>query len=350
MRNFSLIKKSSVIKTLKEPKKKKATFNWQRFFFALLLGSFLFYVGKRVYKGVALIIGNGQIELTKQAIQFTDDIRVLSLQVSEGDSVVVGDTLFLYRHDASDEETTAMINVDDPIDWLVRDKLNTKKQIALKKIEHSRTQEQLDFKTQEIKHQKDMIILGVDNRERHLSAMEESVIDLKSAQGRIKKEILYLRKHLNELRKQERNIRSTEIRKIKHINAILAYTAPISGVIGQININKNEVCYEKQDVMTIHQISEISIKAFFNTDEVSNLSRGDRVVIHFPDGSQSTGQIKNFYISTYTVPVEFQKKYEPVERNVVVEIIPIVDEEINQWLKFYKMNVEVVKHRFTFTL
>ena len=350
MRNFSLIKKSSVIKTLKEPKSKKAKFNWQRFFFALLLSYFIFYIGKRVYKATALISGNGQIELKKQAIQFTDDVRVLALQVSEGDSVLVGDTLFLYKHDPSNEETTAMINVDDPVDWLIRDKLNIKKQIALKKIEQGKLKEQLEFKTEKIKHQKDMIILGVDNRERHLSSMEEDVITLKSNQNRTRKEIQYLRKYLNELRKQEKNIRSTEIRKIRQINAVLAYTAPISGIIGQINISKNEVCYEKQDVMTIHQISEMSIKAFFNTDEVSNLARGDKVSIHFPDGSISTGRIRNFYISTYTVPVEFQKKYEPIERNVVVEIVPIENHEISRWLQFYKMNVEVVKHRFTFTL
>jgi len=46
------------------------------------------------------------------------------------------------------------------------------------------------------------------------------------------------------------------------------------------------------------------------------------VTIEFPDKTESLGIISKFFVSTYAVPSEFQKKYEPTERNIVAEIVP----------------------------
>jgi len=348
MRNFNLKQRNSVIRTLKEPPVKKKGTNWQRLLFIGLLLFILFLIGQRIYRGTLLIFGDGQVVLAKQAVQFTDDIRIASILVEEGDTVLQGDTLFFYRFEATDDELNAIADANDPVDWVIREILNTKKQIALKKVELGRTRSEIDFKEKSYVHQKELIILGVDEIESNLTFIQESIIRLKSRRTAINKEIFYLRQHLKALALQESELRSAQLRKAGRVGSILPYVAKINGIIGQINLNPNEVCYKEQDVMTIHQLNSISIKVFFDPYDVPKIKRGDEVWVEFPDGTESKGLIKNFYISTYAVPSEFQKKYEPTERNIVAEVIPLNEFEIDRWLKFYKMSVEVSKYRYDF--
>ena len=346
MRQFNLKQRNSVIRTLKEtPAKKKGT-NWQRLLFIGLLAFLLFLVGRRVYRAVFVIYGDGQVVLAKQAVQFTDDIRMSSILVEEGDTVNQGDTLFYYRFEATDEELNAMADAYDPVDWVIRERLNTKKQIALKKIELSRIRQQIDFKEAELIHQRDLIILGVDEIESKLTYIQEAIIRMRGMRSALNREIYYLRQHLKELSLQADELRNQEIRKAGRVGSILPYVANIDGIIGQINLSPNEVCYEQQDVLAIHQLNSISIKAFFDPYDVPKIERGDEVWVQFPDGTESKGLIKNFYVSTYAVPKEFQKKYEPTERNIVAEVIPLNEFEVDRWQRFYKMSVQVSKYRY----
>ena len=289
MRNFNLKQRNSVIRTLKEPPVKKKGTNWQRLLFIGLLLYIVFSIGQRVYRGAFLIHGDGQVVLAKQAVQFTDDIRIASILVEEGDSVAQGDTLFYYRFEATDDELHAMANADDPVDWIIRERLNTKKQIALRKVELGRTRAEIDFKEKEFEHQRELIILGVDEIESHLTYIQEAIIRLKSKRTAINKEIFYLRRHLKDLGEQESILRTTELRKAGRVGSILPYVANLDGIIGQINLNTNEVCYKKQDVLTIHQLGSISIKAFFDPYDVPKIKRGDEVWVEFPDGTESMG-------------------------------------------------------------
>ena len=60
----------------------------------------------------------------------------------------------------------------------------------------------------------------------------------------------------------------------------------------------------------------------------------------------SKGKIVHSYISTYALPSEFQKKYEPTERTILVDIEPINVNEAELWRKFYLMDVKLVIKRF----
>ncbi len=348
MKQFSLKQKTSVIKTLKEPPKEKPGINWQRILFIGVLLLIGYSVGKRIYRGTLLIIGDGQVKLSKQSVQFTDDIRISSILVAEGDTVKSGDTLFYYRYESSKNNNTSVISSENPANWLIRERMNTRKQISVKKAELKRYKEQLDFKNKELEHQKELIILGVNEIESRLSYIQGDIIRMESQNDVLLKEIYYLRKHLKDLEAQEAEEKQTKVLKRESINAILPYIAKITGIIGQINLDPNEVCYKQQNVLAIHQLDHLSIKAFFDPYDVPHINKGDRVWLEFPDGTQSSGIIHNFYVSTYAVPAEFQKKYEPVERNVVAEVVPMNELEMAKWLKFYKMNAEVTKYRYQF--
>ena len=348
MKQFSLKQKTSVIKTLKEPPKEKPGINWQRIFFIGVLLLVVYSIGKKIYRGTFLIIGDGQVKLAKQSVQFTDDIRIASILVEEGDTVKTGDTLFYYRYESSKNNITSIVSTDTPPDWLLREKLNTRKQISIKKAELQRYRKQLEFKEKELEHQKELIILGVNEIESRLSYIQDDIIRMKSTRDVMLKEIYYLRKHLKALEAQELEQKQTRIRRRESGTAIMPYIAKITGIIGQINLDPNEVCYKQQNVLAIHQLDQLSIKAFFDPFDVPNINKGDKVWIKFPDGTESSGIIHNFYVSTYAVPAEFQKKYEPVERNVVAEVLPMNELEMEKWLKFYKMQAEVAKYRYQF--
>lgn len=346
MRNFSLRKKQSKIRTLAEPPKKQPKKNWQQVSWLLILVGGIAYAIFRVYTTLALISGTGMVELEKQEVQFTDDIEILKIYVGEGEIVDRGDTLFLYKEESQETIGQSSFSVDKPIEWLIRDQLNMEKQLALKKIEQENLRMLIDLKKEELKRQKDMILLGVKTANLSIVEIQET-IELSQAKLKlIRKERSILRKHLKVLKSQANTIKKYKVNQIAESSTPIYYIAKMDGIIGQINMKENEVCYEKQNVMTIHQMDKVSIKGYFNQDEIAHLAIGDYLDIAFPGGSKSKGYIQNFYISTYELPDEFQKKYEPTQRNIVVEILPVNKNDVIKWEKFYKMTVTLSKSRY----
>lgn len=93
--------------------------------------------------------------------------------------------------------------------------------------------------------------------------------------------------------------------------------------------------------MTIHDVEKVFIKAYFDLKDLAHIKKGSIVLVEFPDKTISEGIINKLYISTYKAPTEFQKKYEPTERNILTEIVPLDKEQIPEWGKFYKLNLKV---------
>ena len=351
MKNFNFKSKTRVIKTLKEPPKPKKI-NWQKWSWIGILTAALLFFGFRIFNGVAILRGHGQVELKKQEVTFTNDVKVLDIFVEEGQEVKKGDTLFYFQNEYNETGTSIRnsLNVQKPIDWIEKERLNLKKQIALKKIEKNNLATKLKFKEDEFKHQQDLVLLGVNDIEYTLTSIESDILKIKTQQKILSEEIKFLKKHMYRLKLQERDIKSLERNEAALasgvLNQKLPYIALIDGIIGNINFSPNEVCYEQQDVMTIHQKEKISIRAYFDPELVGYLQINDIMEIKFPDGEKGLGRIHNIYISTKELPTEFQKKYEPTERNVVVDILPITDEEGARWANFYKMTVDVLRLKY----
>ncbi len=347
MRNFSLQNKATIVKTLKEPPRAKKKFNYERAAYVILLTLLTLWIAHRVYKGYFIIQGNGQIRLGKTNVEFTDDIRLQSILVVQGDTVAIGDTLFYYKYE-NFKATDYSINSESVKvpEWILREKMRLKKEIAVKKISLKETSDQIKFKKEELEHKKELILLGVDDMEKHLTAIQSEMLKLNARIESTKKEIYFLKKHLASIRSEQKNDTKTRLSRANPIQPTLPYKAPIDGIVGRIHMDADEVCYEKENVLTIHQKGSISIQTYFDLYEVNNIERGDKVWVTFPDGSVSEAIINNFFISTYRVPEEFQKKYEPTERNIVAEVIPINESETENWFLFYKMDVQVSKYRF----
>jgi len=293
------------------------------------------------------------------AVNFTDDIRLQEICVREGDAIDGGDTLFVYTYEDQaqvDHEVKSITQKykteADNTKWYDREILNIKRQMAIKKSEIAGVNSRLNGKKTERKEQEKQILLGVDVAYK-LPPIDSDIIRFETDIDALGREIKILKNHLYLLRKQQKaladqdrsNVKESITRSMAYRNTRYYYASPVSGEIGQINNSPNEVCYKAKDVMVIHQLENLKIKAYFDQSLYQEIQIGEEVSIEFPDGTVGRGVINNFYVSTYELPAEFQKRYEPVERRIVVDVLPLDMDEAALWIGYYKMAVTIVKKK-----
>ena len=121
------------------------------------------------------------------------------------------------------------------------------------------------------------------------------------------------------------------------------FKSPVVGIATRIYIHEYETALKTEEIMALHEAEPAYIKAYFEQEDLRFFKEGDLFTIEFPDGTKSKGILKRFYIATYTLPEEFQKKYEPTTRSIAADIYPIDSLEIKKWKTFYKMSVDISK-------
>lgn len=340
MRKFTYQKNTAIIRTLKEPKVKKKKWNLDRILYFIIVIIVLFFLGRWAYNTTAWIEGNGQVLMEKVDVNFTNDIRVKEIFINEGDTVTLGKNLFNYYQDDFDSDASIVLKNIDKKDRLNSSLQEISKEILKKQIQLSNLKKRHHLlNDQEAKVTK-LILLDVYTRNKLDEVISEKLL--------IKNEIDLLKNELYFLRSQKKMMKDDDGMFSTGTGGSFGntYTSPIKGVIGQILKNSEEACYKTENVMTIHNIEKVFIKAYFDLKDVSNVKKGSVVEVEFPDKTTSKGIINKLYISTYRAPSEFQKKYEPTERNILAEIVPLDDEQISEWGKFYKLNLKVKIGKF----
>ena len=117
----------------------------------------------------------------------------------------------------------------------------------------------------------------------------------------------------------------------------------MSGIATRIFIHGYETALKSEEIMALHEAEPAYIKAYFEQEDLRYFKEGDLFSIKFPDGSESIGVLRRFYIATYVLPEEFQKKYEPTTRSIAADIYPVDSVELKKWKTFYKMGVDISK-------
>lgn len=333
MKQFNYTKGKAIIRTLKEPKVKKKKFNLDRVLFILIILGLCFWLLSFVYKKTVWIEGNGQMLMEKVDVNFTNDIRVKEIFISEGDTVCVGSRLFNYYQDDFDSDASLVLKNFDRKEKLFTNLQDLIKEIHLKKLQLKSLRERLAFLNEQEKKVVKLILLDVYTKTKLDSIIQQKML--------LENQIQLLENELYFLRMQRKNLSPNETLSVGGGNFGNSYISPIKGVVGQILKNSEEACYKTENVMTIHNVEKVFIKAYFNLKDLAHIKKGSIVLVEFPDKTVSEGIINKLYISTYKAPTEFQKKYEPTERNILTEIIPLDKEQIPEWGKFYKLNLKV---------
>ncbi|APD07887.1 hypothetical protein UJ101_02387 [Flavobacteriaceae bacterium UJ101] len=341
MKSFSFKNKGSIIRTIEEPKVKKKVWTFDRITYWLVILIISFFISRFVYNTVNIIKGNGQIVFEKLAINFTDDIRLEELYIQEGEKINIGDTLFSYLIENNQSNHELNIQKAQIKSKLAKDLISIEKEIMMKKALLKGIQTQLKLTQNSYNKLIKMVLLEINSYE-ELQNIKSKQTLLKSKKTILQEEIIALKKLKNEYSKTSDDL-ITYYFPQKKFNY---YIAKQIGISGTTNFSNGEVCYRQQEVLTIHNPKKVQIRAYFSQNYAQYVTEGTIVQIKFPNGTYSNGKIVHSYISTYALPSEFQKKYEPTERSILVDIEPINQNEATTWGKFYLMDVKLVIKRF----
>ena len=287
----------------------------------------------------------------KLDIQFTDDVEITQIHVSEGDEVNIGDSLFFYINEKSKDKVKStrreVFTEQTGDNWIDREIIQTQKNIELAEINIAEAHRMISENNFEKEKVQKAVYLDLYHADK-LDIYNQRALKLENQITQNSKEIEYLRKYLTLLydKKKLANIsRQTIVESGVGYEEQSVYTSPIKGAVTRINKSNYEVALQSDIVMSIHKPSNLYIKAFFEPRDVNYLIEGDLMKVIFPDGTESTGVVQRFYAATYELPDEFQKKYEPVTRSISAEIIPLNQLELEKWKAFYKLNVKVKKYK-----
>lgn len=343
MKPFSFKKGKAEIRHLKEPPKKRKI-NMERVVFVMLIIVLLAYGLYKLYLQIALIRVDGMVTMDKLLVHFTDDIRVLALDVEEGAVVLSGDTLFQYMDQNFEDDASIYTINSSNVESVNRELLELRRKLEEKRAGRRILLNRARESRLKLEKVRELVALAAYTK-RSYDELERLVQKTEDDLSLVQEEIRYLIRHIDRL---------TSLRGVYRSRAIGGgsvgirrfYVAPTDGIIGKISVRENEVCYKPNDVMTIHQPEQIKIQAFFKQEVIDKIEKNRVVDIEFPDGTIQKGVIDKYYVATYALPPEFQKKYEPTERSIVVDILPLDDKNLGGWQQFYKMSVKVSIERF----
>jgi multidrug resistance efflux pump len=341
----------------------RKSFNWDRVIYIVFLILLFGFLGYYAFNKIFFIKAQGQVQFENIDIRIPDDCRILEYQVTEDDTVNVGDSLFIFSLD--DDNTngggnTAVASQSDEagysnqLTWIDREKFTLEKKIAMNNIDKVRAKEMMKSFENELQHFENAIILDVLPTDRYEYAKSEIL--------RLKTEITKL-----EAENRQNNAYIAELNElaekpvVKHLaanssgngnggngetSAPQVFYSPINGNVTRLWTRQFEVALKQDVIMSIHSDRPMFIKAYFDQEDIGHFREGDIVNIKFPDGRTSKGFLKRFNYSTFQLPTEFQKRYEPTTRTVAADIYPVSPDDYSLWRSFYKMSVTITKYKY----
>jgi len=354
MNSLDFRQDSAAIRYLGEGPKKKR-YNWDRWFYLLFLVVFFGALGYYVYKKTFFITANGQVTFENIEIRLPEDSRVLEYYVSEDDTVTAGDTLFRYYPHSSARfieriRETSTPDIPETPRWMEQERYNLEKKIQLNKIDRQKALERLTGLKGELKHLENAMMLDVLSHDRYEAARNEVVrleaeiakIDAENAQNKKLMGGLYA-PTLKALKdpKKEGAIMTDAMRD--SIDGITHFISPINGFVTRLFTAQYELAMKVDVIMSIHSERPMFIKAYFDQEDIAHFNVGDEVYVTFPDGVTSKGYVKRFNYSTFQLPSEFQKRYDPVTRTVAADIFPVSEADYRLWRGFFRMNATITK-------
>jgi len=374
MKSMNFQRNKSLIRVVNEQQKvkQKKQRNWDRILYVGLLGLFVLFMVYYFTAKYLYVHAYGHVIIENTHIRLTDDARIIEFYVHEGDSIQKNDTLFSYALDRDDDInghasqalSIGSINATGKDDWWVKELFALKKKITLNNIDISENVSLITNYKSEIKRLSNEVILDVLPKSR-LEFVQNELFKLSTENQKLQREnnelnglIKTLGPSTNKSKYSASNIKlnsSTanqfnDLSKLAFSEELLSdpkyFKSPINGISTRIFIHNFETVLKSEEIMSIHQARPAYIKAYFEQEDLRYFDVGDIFNVEFPDGTSSKGVLKRFYIATYTLPEEFQKKYEPTTRSIAADIYPLDTTELVKWRAFYKMSVDISKIKF----
>ena len=364
MKKFKFNTQASVIKGIEEKPVRKG-FNWDRLIYFITLSIVLLSFGTYFINRFIKVSAESEIILDKFNVTFTDDIIVGEYFVEEGDSIGKGDSLFTYRFNIEDENnhgasiSLAGINSSrqtrskEMDNWLLKEKLNTLKNIDLKTLERNDTRRLIKDLKSKLENLKKEVFLEIYPPSK-LKDAQNKISSLELKESKLTEEILFLKKYLALTEQRAIELKTPQLSP-EELNASLSngnsnneyvFYSQKTGMVSQIYSRSKEVCYRQNLVLDVIEFQGLHIIAYFKQGDLGYIETGDKVDIEFPDGSTSKGIIDKLYVKTTTLPDRLYETGSKVERRIKAVVVPLNVEDTEKWFEFYKINVTVSKPKF----
>lgn len=344
-------------------------------YLTILLGILVFF-GVYFFKKIFYINADGQVIFKNVDIRLTENARIYSFYKVEGDSVRKGDTLFSYiprpRLDSrsgefllssTDSTVSAYDNTRNKelINWLEREVFNQKIKIEANQVLYKSLNNLLKAKRKELKKVENLTVLEAVPRSYYENAIKDTLelrfrMDQVIAENRnLNGLVRDMMTKLDNLKVQYDSLTREYQSSVSMVNRnadpnnfstgmtgeIEYFISPLNGFMNNIYLSEFETVTAQDNIVSIQQTNQIFIRAYFDQKDIDKLKENAVVKIVFPDNTRKKGYIKRFYYGTYTLPEEFQKRYESVKRTVAADIYPLSEDEAQHWKLFHKLGVKV---------
>lgn len=312
--------------------------NLSRYLYFLILIGIAIYFGFVVFNKLLYVEGVGLLKFKPITLRALNDVRIEKMYYQEGDILGKGDTV-LVKHFLEDDP----IVPDKPDNQALIRENNLRKTARdrnLKEAELNYLERRLEINKKELEKLNELAAMELVLKDRIVKKKQE-IEELKLKINKLRDEIDALDDYYNELL-------NDPIPDANNPNNGLFENcvAPINGEIYQIHKQQGEIALKGEEIMSIASLKEMSIKGYFSQDNLKHLKEDKIVTIEFPGDIESKGVITKFYFSTLPLPEEFQKKYEPTQRRVIVDIKPVHGEE-HIWAKLHMLSVKLRIPRFS---
>lgn len=257
-------------------------------------------------------------------VQFAYDIRILEYNVSEDQTVKVGDTLFFYEKYREEFRNSSF----DSIQLLLKQNDSGTSLIALEsQIEKRRLflidlQKRLEYWKSERERKEKLVYLNVITSN-ELSNVERSIDDIAYHIASTKAEYQVL---LQERQRLQEKLNTNSIlgqRGIGLAHQKTVFVAPVEGKIDRLRIQEKQICY-REDVVTSIIHPDYFVRAYIEMSDLNNFKVDDDVVVLLPyDYKKLAGKVRKIYsVSELKDNIVFEAKLNDRKYGIVVEIIP----------------------------
>jgi hypothetical protein len=349
--------KSTSFRVLNEEvkEKKRRRINWDRLFYFIFFGAFILGIGYYLSRRYLYVRANGLVLFQNVSVRIAQDSRMDSLLRIEGDSVHIGDTLFIYTK-LHEKTNTGIIKQqlkptsNGSQDWRTKEKFNVEMEISENNVQIKTDENMLKEYKAELKGLENQVALGL----LPLSRLESVKTEIMKLQGNIQK----LKSANAQLRSFMGKLNTPGNDSLEMANATILsnlsdsatanipFISPIDGVLSRSYFYQFEVAPKNEVIMTLQKDSGSFVRAYFRQEDWSSVKVGDVVDLFFPDGNTCQGEIKKIYNTTFALPPELQLQYEPIQRMVVGDIYPLKDKESCDWNTFSRSGVKVSKTKY----
>jgi len=337
------------------PKRNKR--QWDRIIYFIVFFSLIGWMCYYIFTRNFYVRAQSHVLYENVNVRLLKDCRVMEYYVEEDTEVKFGDTLFRYIENAPDAgyDVTANIqsesnNNDNPAyQWVIREILNTEQRISVNETHLNENNNLIKTYESELKEIQAMVQLGVMPQTR-LDLRKNEIVKLKSENNRIVEENKRLRASIEDLKSKIPAINNDYKKNFRLSKEGIAedkyFVSPFDGSVNRIYIRQFETCLKSEVTMSIHRVSPIFVRAYFEQEDLDYLKTGDEFMVEFPNGKKSIGVLKRFYYSTIPLPEEYQKRYEPTTRSLAGDIYPKDSIEAKEWESYYKMGALVTRFKF----